>query len=68
METVVLTGAEGGKVAAVAAHCLRVPTTDTPRVQEACLHLGHTICEIVEATMFPRASSTPGAERRKPEA
>jgi D-sedoheptulose 7-phosphate isomerase len=55
METVVLTGAEGGKVAAVAAHCLRVPTTDTPRVQEACLHLGHTICEIVEATMFPRA-------------
>lgn len=56
METVVLTGAEGGKVAAVAAHCLRVPTTDTPRVQEACLHLGHTICEIVEATMFPRAS------------
>jgi D-sedoheptulose 7-phosphate isomerase len=56
METVVLTGAEGGKVAAVAAHCLRVPTTDTPRVQEACLHLGHTICEIVEATLFPRAS------------
>ncbi|MBV9921269.1 MAG: SIS domain-containing protein [Pseudonocardia sp.] len=56
MTTVVLTGGEGGKVAAVAAHCLRVPTTDTPRVQEACLHLGHTICEIVEATMFPRAS------------
>ncbi len=38
----------------MAAHCLRVPTTDTPRVQEACLHLGHTICEIVEATLFPR--------------
>jgi D-sedoheptulose 7-phosphate isomerase len=54
METVVLTGADGGKVAAVAAHCLQVPTTDTPRVQEACVHLGHTICEIVEATMFPR--------------
>jgi D-sedoheptulose 7-phosphate isomerase len=54
METVAFTGAEGGKVAAVAAHCLQVPTTDTPRVQEACLHLGHTVCEIVEATMFPR--------------
>jgi D-sedoheptulose 7-phosphate isomerase len=56
METVVLTGADGGKAGAVAAYCLRVATTDTPRVQEACLHLGHTICEIVEATMFPRRS------------
>jgi D-sedoheptulose 7-phosphate isomerase len=54
MVTVVLTGAGGGKVADVAAHCLRVPTTDTPRVQEACMHLGHTICEIVEATIFPQ--------------
>jgi D-sedoheptulose 7-phosphate isomerase len=53
--TVALTGANGGKVTAVADHCLRVPTTDTPRVQEACMHLGHSICEIVEATMFPRA-------------
>jgi hypothetical protein len=23
-------------------------------VQEACMHIGHSICEIVEATMFPR--------------
>jgi D-sedoheptulose 7-phosphate isomerase len=55
MVTVALTGAGGGKVTDVAVHCLRVPTTDTPRVQEACMHLGHTICEIVEATMFPQA-------------
>jgi D-sedoheptulose 7-phosphate isomerase len=33
--------------------CIRVPTDDTPRVQEACMHLGHTICEIVEREMFP---------------
>jgi len=56
METIALTGAKGGDVASVTTRCLRVPTTDTPRVQEACLHLGHTICEIVEATMFPRSS------------
>ena len=28
--------------------------TDTARVQEACMHLGHVICEMVEAALFPR--------------
>jgi D-sedoheptulose 7-phosphate isomerase len=51
--TVALTGSSGGKVAAIADVCIRVPTDDTPRVQEACMHLGHTICEIVEREMFP---------------
>jgi len=50
---VALTGRTGGKAAATADICIRVPTEDTPRVQEACLHLGHTICEIVEREMFP---------------
>jgi D-sedoheptulose 7-phosphate isomerase len=54
MVTVVLTGAGGGKAADVAAIAVRVPSTDTARVQEACLHLGHTICEMVEAALFPR--------------
>ena len=51
--TVALTGRSGGKVAGLADYCIQVPTDDTPRVQEACLHLGHTICEIVEREMFP---------------
>jgi D-sedoheptulose 7-phosphate isomerase len=51
--TVALTGSSGGKVADTADFCLRVPTDDTPRVQEACMHLGHSICEIVEREMFP---------------
>jgi D-sedoheptulose 7-phosphate isomerase len=38
----------------VAHIAVRVPTTDTARAQEACLHLGHTICEMVEAALFPR--------------
>jgi D-sedoheptulose 7-phosphate isomerase len=50
---IALTGASGGKAADVADICLRVPTDDTPRVQEACLHLGHTICELVEREVFP---------------
>ncbi|OBH92820.1 phosphoheptose isomerase [Mycobacterium sp. E2733] len=54
MTTVALTGASGGKVAAVAGFCIRVPSDNTGRVQEACLHLGHSICEMVEAALFPR--------------
>lgn len=56
MTTVALTGARGGKVAGLAGICIRVPSDDTGRIQEACLHLGHTICEMVEAALFPRTS------------
>lgn len=56
MTTVSLTGARGGKAAALAQIPIRVPTDDTALVQEACLHLGHTICEMVEAALFPRPS------------
>jgi len=54
MVTVAMTGEGGGKASATAAMSLRVPTTDTARVQEACLHLGHVICEMVEAALFAR--------------
>lgn len=56
MTTVTLTGAHGGKVAGVADICIRVPSHDTGRIQEACLHLGHSICEMVEAALFSRPS------------
>jgi D-sedoheptulose 7-phosphate isomerase len=48
LTTVALTGATGGKLADVAELCIRVPSDDTPRVQEMCMLLGHTLCEIVE--------------------
>jgi D-sedoheptulose 7-phosphate isomerase len=54
MTTVALTGETGGKAAFAAQLAIRVPSGDTARVQEACLHLGHTICEMVEAALFPR--------------
>jgi D-sedoheptulose 7-phosphate isomerase len=56
MTTVTLTGAHGGKVADVAEICIQVPSDDTGRIQEACMHLGHTICEMVEAALFTRLS------------
>jgi D-sedoheptulose 7-phosphate isomerase len=56
MRTVALTGARGGKAADLAEISIRVPSDNTGRVQEACMHLGHTICEMVEAALFPRPS------------
>jgi D-sedoheptulose 7-phosphate isomerase len=48
MGTVAFTGATGGKLAQAVELCVRVPSDDTPRVQEMCMLLGHTLCEIVE--------------------
>lgn len=56
MTTVALTGARGGKVVDVTEICIQVPSHDTGRIQEACMHLGHSICEMVEAAMFSRPS------------
>ena len=52
----VLTGAAGGRVADVADLCIKVPSRSTPRIQEMCMHLGHTLCEIVERDVFPEFS------------
>ena len=49
--TVAFTGKGGGTVSGLADFCISVATSDTPRVQEACIHLGHTMCELVELTM-----------------
>ena len=52
--TVALTGETGGEMKALADYLLNVPSSDTPRIQECHIMLGHIICEIVEATIFPR--------------
>lgn len=52
--TVALTGEKGGAMKQYADYLLNVPSTDTPRIQESHIMLGHIICEIVEATLFPR--------------
>src|SRR5215207_129265 len=53
--TVAFTGASGGKLVDLADVCVRVPSEDTPRVQELCMLLGHTLCEIVERELVAAA-------------
>lgn len=52
IKTIALTGRTGGKVRTAADLCLRVPSDQTPRIQEAHILIGHTIAEIVEAELF----------------
>jgi D-sedoheptulose 7-phosphate isomerase len=46
------TGEGGGKLAGLSTILLDVPSTETPRIQECHIVLGHTICGLVEAEMF----------------
>ena len=52
--TVAMTGESGGEMKKMADYLLNVPSSDTPRIQESHIMVGHIICEIVEAQMFPR--------------
>jgi D-sedoheptulose 7-phosphate isomerase len=47
-----LTGQSGGKMRALCDHCLCVPSGDTPRIQEAHIVIGHTLCAMVELALF----------------
>ena len=55
--TVAMTGETGGEMKELADFLLNVPSTDTPRIQESHIMLGHIICEIVEARMFPKSEN-----------
>lgn len=52
--TISMTGLTGGKMKERSTLLLNVPSTDTPRIQESHIMIGHIICELVESTMFPR--------------
>lgn len=51
MITVGLTG-KGGKMSDLCDHVIKVPSTDTPRIQETHIMVGHIICQLVEEQLF----------------
>jgi D-sedoheptulose 7-phosphate isomerase len=50
--TIAFTGENGGKLKEIADYILQIPSTDTPRIQEAHILIGHIICELIETEMF----------------
>ncbi|GAB4141321.1 MAG: D-sedoheptulose 7-phosphate isomerase [Bacteroidia bacterium] len=54
MITVGFTGESGGKMKEHCDFLINIPSTDTPRIQECHILLGHTLCELVESSVFPK--------------
>jgi len=50
--TVGFTGETGGKLKPLCDYLFNIPSTDTPRIQEAHILLGHIVCELVERDFF----------------
>lgn len=47
-----LTGASGGKMKELCDICICVPSSETPRIQESHIVIGHIICAAVEDILF----------------
>ena len=47
-----LTGEGGGAMAELCDYCIKVPSSETPRIQEAHILIGHIICSVVEEELF----------------
>ena len=47
--TVAMTGGSGGKLATLCDFNLIMPSSDTPRIQEAHIFIGHSLCDLLEA-------------------
>ena len=56
MVTIGFTGTTGGKMKALSDYLFNVPSTDTPRIQESHIMIGHIICELVEKKLFPETA------------
>ncbi|MEN0003457.1 MAG: D-sedoheptulose 7-phosphate isomerase [Bacteroidota bacterium] len=55
MKVIAMTGASGGKLKEQCDWLLNIPSSDTPRIQECHMLLGHIICEEVERRVFKPA-------------
>ena len=51
--TIGFTGNRQGPMNSLCDHLLVVPSSDTPRIQEGHLVLGHVICGLIENSIFP---------------
>lgn len=52
MITIGFTGATGGQLKPVSDYLINIPSTDTPRIQESHILIGHIICQLVEEKIF----------------
>lgn len=54
MIVVGMTGESGGRMKNVCDFLINVPSSETPRIQESHIMIGHILCGIIESTIFPK--------------
>lgn len=50
--TVAFTGITGGQMKSLSDYLINIPSSDTPRIQECHIMVGHIICQLVEEKYF----------------
>ncbi|MFW9938404.1 MAG: SIS domain-containing protein [Candidatus Thorarchaeota archaeon] len=50
--TIGFTGQKENQIEKIVDYCLKIPSTDTPRIQEGHITVGHIICYLVEKELF----------------
>ena len=50
--TIGFTGSKENEIEKIVDHCLKIPSSDTPRIQEGHITVGHIICYLVEKELF----------------
>jgi D-sedoheptulose 7-phosphate isomerase len=50
--TIGFTGDTGGDMLRLTDVCLRMPSNETPKIQEGHIVIGHIICQIIESSLF----------------
>jgi D-sedoheptulose 7-phosphate isomerase len=50
--TIGFTGLSGGTMKSLSDYLVNIPSTDTPRIQESHIMIGHIICQLVEEKYF----------------
>ena len=52
LKTIGFTGNNGGKMASICDYIIKIPSDDTPRIQEAHILIGHILCQLIEEELF----------------
>lgn len=52
LSVVGMSGASGGRLEALCDLCLKIPSTNTARIQESHITIGHILCAQIEAALF----------------
>ena len=50
--TIAFTGITGGQMKSMSDYLINIPSSDTPRIQESHIMIGHIICQLVEEQYF----------------